>query len=148
MTHLINLSEVPTDKPINLLFHEGTQVIENDREDTVTIDSIQTLVMADAVSDTHWRELKANMAFMHKFRMVFGDLGLADHPLQQHSSGVRHVVGLILLTDTAIGLGMNPFWRLPESYLHPKFQLGLGDLIVHYMNIVDRTGKKNVADPT
>ena len=148
MTNHIKLSEVPTDKPINLLFHEGTQVIENDREDTVTIDPTQTLAIADAVSDEHWRELKHNTAFMHKFRMVFGDLGLPDHPLQQHGSGVRHVVGLILLTDTAIGLGFNPFWRLPESYLHPKHQAGLGDLLIHYMNIIDRMGEKNVAEPT
>jgi hypothetical protein len=62
-----------------------------------------------------------------------------------HGKGVQHIVGLILLTDAAIGLGLNPFWRLPESYLHPKFQLGLGDLIIHYMNIVD---KQNVAQPT
>jgi len=148
MTNHIKLSEVPTDKPINLLFHEGTQVIENDREDTVTIDPTQTLVMADAVSDTNWKALKHNRAFMHKFRMVFGDLGLPDHPLQQLGSGVKHIVGLILLTDTAIELGLNPFWRLPESYLHPKHQAGLGDLLIHYMNIIDRMGEKNVAQPT
>jgi len=147
MTH-IKLSEVQTDKPINLLFHEGTQVIENDREDTVNIDPMKTLAIADAVNDAHWKELKHNMAFMHKFRMVFGDLGLADVPLQMHGKGVQHVVGLILLTDTAIGLGLNPFWRLPESYLHPKHQLGLGDLLIHYMNIIEQMGEKNVAQPT
>lgn len=145
MTHLAKLSEVPTDAPINLLYHDGTGEIINDRDDTVTIDPVQTLVMADAVSAEHWKELKHNLAFMHKFRMVFGDLGLADHPLQQHGKGVQHVVGLILLTDTAVSLGLNPFWRLPESYLHPKYQLGLGDLIVHYMNIVD---KQNAVQPT
>lgn len=141
----MKLSEIETDKRINLLFHDGVDEIKNDRDDTVTIDPTQTLVMADAVSDTHWRELKHNLAFMQKFRTVFGDLGLPDHPLQQHGTGVRHVVGLILLTDAAISVGLNPFWKLPESYLHPKFQLGLGDLIVHYMNIVD---KRNVAQPT
>jgi hypothetical protein len=145
MTHLAKLSEVPTDAPINLLFHDGTGEIINDRDDAVTIDPVQTLVMADAVSAEQWGELKHNLAFMHKFRMVFGDLGLADHPLRQHGKGVQHVVGLILLTDTAIGMGLNPFWRLPESYLHPKYQLGLGDLIVHYMNIVD---KQNAVQPT
>jgi hypothetical protein len=141
----MKLSEVKTDAPINLLFHDGIDEIENDRDDTVTIDPMQTLVVTDAVSADRWRELKHNLAFMHKFRMVFGDLGLADHPLQQHGKGVRHVVGLILLTDAAIGVGLNPFWRLPESYLHPKYQLGLGDLIVHYMNIVD---KQNAVQPT
>jgi hypothetical protein len=147
MTH-IKLSEVQTDKPINLLFHEGTQVIENDREDTVNIDPTKTLAISNNVTHEEWRELKHNTAFMHKFRTVFGDLGLPDHPLQQHGSGVQHVVGLILLTDTAIGLGLNPFWRLPESYLHPRYQLGLGDLLIHYMNIIDRMGEKNVAEPT
>jgi hypothetical protein len=104
--------------------------------------------MADAVSAEQWKELKYNLAFMHKFRMVFGDLGLADHPLQQHGKGVQHVVGLILLTDTAIGMRLNPFWRLPESYLHPKYQLGLGDLIVHYMNIMNIMAKQNAVQPT
>jgi hypothetical protein len=139
----MKLSEVPTDKPINLLFHDGTDEIENDRDDAVTIDPVQTLVMADAVNHEDWRKLKHNLAFMHKFRMVFGDLGLPDHPLQQHGSGVRHVVGLILMTDTAISLGLVPFWKLPESYLHPKFQLGLGDLLITYMERI-----KDVAQPT
>lgn len=139
------LSEMPIDKPINLLFHEGTQVIENDREDVVDIDSTSTLLIANDVTHDQWRKLKHSEAFMHKFRLVFGDLGLPDHPLQQHGSGVRHVVGLILLTDTAIKLGLNPFWRLPESYLHPKFQLGLGDLLIHYMGIMNGSRKGDVA---
>jgi hypothetical protein len=134
----MKLSEVKTDAPINLLFHDGIDEIENDRDDTVTIDPMQTLAMAHSVIDSHWDELKRNLAFMHKFRMVYGDLGLPDHPLHLHGNGVKHVVGLILLTDAALNLGLNPLWKFPESYLHPKFQLGLGDLIVHYMNLMDK----------
>tara|TARA_R110000822_G_scaffold35007_7_gene98883 strand:+ start:926 stop:1354 length:429 start_codon:yes stop_codon:yes gene_type:complete len=141
----MKLSEVKTDTPINLMFHDGIDEIKNDRDDAVTIDPTQTLAMADAVSEDHWRELKGSMAFMHKFRMVFGDLGLPDHPLQLHGSGVRHVVGLILLTDTAIGVGLNPFWKFPESYLHPSHQAGLGDLLINYAAHID--GKNNVAQP-
>jgi hypothetical protein len=128
----MKLSEVTTDKPINILCHDGTVNIENDRKDVYEITPTTTLQMAEAVTGEAWRQLKANDRFLKRFRLVFPDIDLPDHHLQGHGSGVRHVVGLILLTDMALDSGKQPFWRTPEAHLHPSAQLGLADLLIFY----------------
>lgn len=126
----MRLSEVPTQAPINLLFHPGTVDIVNDRPDVVSIDPHDTINRARQISQEEWRGLKHSPRFNDLFRTVFGDLGLPDQPLQQHGTGVQHVVGLLVLTFEAMRAGKTPFWRNPESYLHPTAQLGLGDLLI------------------
>jgi hypothetical protein len=46
-------------------------------------------------------------------------------------SGVRHLAGLIDMTLKLHDLGMSVCWRYPESMLHPKWQCGLGDLVIY-----------------
>lgn len=128
----MQLSEVTTDKPINILCHDGTVNIVNDRLDVYEITPEKTMAMAEAVTDEAWQQLKANDRFVKRFRLVFPTIDLPDHPLQSHGSGVRHVVGLILLTDMALDSGKQPFWRTPEAHLHPSAQLGLADLLIFY----------------
>lgn len=128
----MNLSEVPTDHPINILCHHGDVNIVNDRKDVYEITPEKTLAMAEAVTDEAWQQIKQNERFIKRFRLVFPTIDLPDHPLQSHGSGVRHVVGLILLTDMALDTGKQPMWRFPESHLHPSAQLGLADLLIFY----------------
>lgn len=128
----MNLSEVQTDKPINILCHHGEVNIVNDRKDVYEITPEKTLAMAEAVTDEAWQQIKQNERFIKRFRLVFPAIDLPDHPLQSHGSGVRHVVGLILLTDMALDSGKQPLWRFPESHLHPSAQLGLADLLIFY----------------
>jgi predicted ATPase len=128
----MNLSEVPTDKPINILCHHGDVNVVNDRKDVYEITPEKTLEMAEAVTDEAWQQIKQNERFIKRFRLVFPTIDLPDHPLQSHGSGVRHVVGLILLTDMALDTGKQPLWRFPESHLHPSAQLGLADLLIFY----------------
>lgn len=130
----MNLSQAPTDAPINLFFHDGSVNIINDRPDVVSIDPHDTIERAKQISPADWQSLKASANFMRLFRLVFPDAQLPDHPLQMHGSGVRHVVGLLVLTFTALREGKTPFWRLPESYLHPSAQVGLGDLLIQLTN--------------
>lgn len=143
----MKLSEIKDklDDKINLLFHDGTDDIHNDIDGVILIDPSITLATSDAINDDMWRSLKHDEGFMHKFRLVFGDLGLPDHSLKQHGTGVRHIVGLIVATDLVMQIGKSPFWKMPESYLHPKYQLGLGDLIVYYYNEQE---KRRVAQAT
>lgn len=128
----MNLSEVTTDKPINILCHDGTVNIVNDRPDVYEITPEKTMAMAEAVTEEAWQQIKQNERFIKRFRLVFPTIDLPDHSLQAHGSGVRHVVGLILLTDMALDSGKQPFWRTPEAHLHPSAQLGLADLLIFY----------------
>lgn len=129
----MKLSEAKTDAPLNLMFHDGTINIENDRNDVYEVDAISTINIANAMSDDEWQRIKTHPTFLSRFRLVFPDIDLPDHPLKLHGNGVKHVVGLILLTDLAIAAGKKPFWRNPEAHLHPRAQLGLGDLLIQYI---------------
>lgn len=131
----MNLSEVPIGNPINLFFHRGDVDIRNDLADVAEIDPFSTVQFSERMSDADWLKLKSDTTFMGLFRLVFPDIDLPDHPLKQHGMGVKHVVGLICLTALAMSEGKRPFWRLPESYLHPSAQLGLGDLVIKMSRI-------------
>lgn len=130
----VNTSEISTSAPMTLLFHKGDVNIVNDRSDLVEITPIDTITYARGISKELWDDLKSNENFMLMFRLVFKDIDLPDHDLQRHGSGVQHVVGLIMLTVMAINAGKNPFWRNPESHLHPSSQTGLADLAILFSN--------------
>jgi hypothetical protein len=130
----MNLSEVTTDSPITMMFHDGTVNIKNDRKDVFEIDSMKTVAIANAMDDESWFRIKAHPKFLSRFLLVFPTIDLPDHSLSMHGNGVKHVVGLILLTDMALAAGKKPFWRNPEAHLHPSAQLGLGDLLIYYIN--------------
>lgn len=129
----MNLSDVNTDNPITMMFHDGTVNIKNDRKDVFEIDPIKTIQIAEAVDDESWYRIKSHPTFLSRFLLVFPTMDLPDHSLKAHGSGVKHVVGLILLTDMALAAGKKPFWRNPEAHLHPSAQLGLGDLLIYYI---------------
>jgi hypothetical protein len=130
----MRLSEVKTDSPINLMFHDGSINIANDRDDTFEIDPIKTVQLANAMDDESWFRIKAHPTFLSRFLLVFPDMDLPDMPLSTHGNGVKHVVGLIVMTDMAVAAGKRPFWRNPEAHLHPRAQLGLGDLLIQYIH--------------
>lgn len=125
------LSELKTDAPISLLFHTGELNIVNNRSDVVSIDPFDTIHRARQISDDEWGSIKQSPFFMRLFRLVFPNIDLPEHGLQLHGSGVQHVVGLLVLTFEAVNAGKTPFWRTPEAHLHPRGQLGLGDLAIY-----------------
>ena len=134
----MNLSEVPTDNLINLMFHDGTVNLVNDRKDAFEIDPVKTIKLADAMDLDSWLKIKRHPTFMSRFLLVFPTIDLPDQPLSMHGNGVKHVVGLIILTDMALASGRKPFLRTPEAHLHPSAQLGLGDLLIHYINDMEK----------
>lgn len=134
----VNLSEVPlpADKRLTMIFHPGNVNIAVDKPDTVLIDPERTMACAKAIDAEAWAYLKAQPRFQTLMRFVFGeedfpDLFTETYPLQAHGSGVRHVVGLILLLLDARRQGKSPYIRMPETHLHPRQQLGLADLFLH-----------------
>jgi hypothetical protein len=124
--------EIPA-APITLLCHHGAERI--DVPDAMLIGPMQTMARAAELTEDEWRQVKASPGMMRLFRMVFPDITLPEHSLQQHGSGVQHVVGLILLTIEAIMEGKRYFWQLPETYLHPASQVGLADLMIDFARI-------------
>lgn len=126
----MRLSELPDQTtPLCLLFHNGTVNTVNDREDTMEISPEQTLAVAQTMSrDNLWESFRANESFMHLFRFVFPEDRIT--PEDGASTAVRHVAGMIVLLAAAQRHGLRPFLRFPESYLHPKAQLGLADMMI------------------
>jgi hypothetical protein len=127
----VNLSELPEQTaPLALLFHNGAINFVNDRfPHVMEISPTQTRAVADLMTrDGQWETFRANPSFMALFRLVFPE----EHVLPEAhaSSGVRHVAGMIVLLASAQRLGLKPFVRYPEAYLHPKAQLGLADLFL------------------
>jgi len=117
-------------KPLTLVFHEGFMNISVKDEDVVTITPQDTLAAASTVSQATWGKLRGNGRFCRWFGLVF-DRSPADMAdLRTESTGVKHVVGLLLLINRAIVDGKRPFIQFPETYLHPKLQCGLGDLLI------------------
>ena len=126
----MQLSQVPTDKPINLLFHDGTVNIKNDRPDVYEITPSMTVAVAEKLADDDWARLRRHPRFLRDYTLVFPDTAPPEGSLKDAVAAVQHIVGLLLLTQAAVAAGKTPFWRWPEAYLHPKQQLGLGDLLI------------------
>jgi hypothetical protein len=111
------------------LYHNGTVNMVNDREDTMEISPVQTLAVAQLMDrDNLWESFRANDSFMQLFRFVFPEEHIA--PERKASTGVRHVSGMIVLLAAARRDRLRAFLRFPESYLHPKAQLGLADMMI------------------
>ncbi len=120
--------EVET-SPLTLLCHGGTLRI--DVPGRFEINPTLTLRHAQTITDARLAILR-EARFDHLFRMVFTDIdppaSAAD--IRREGDGVRHVVGMISLLLECVGNGVQPFLRLPESFLHPKAQAGLADLLI------------------
>ena len=129
----MKLSELPLEKPITIVCHEGEGDVVNDRPDVDTIDVERTLGWARNVTPALWEQLQAFKPFMRLFRCVFPDMELVEgKTLQEYGLGVQHVVGLILVTKKTLLAGRIPHWQYPEAMLHPKHQLGLADLAIAF----------------
>jgi len=107
-----------------------------DQDDIVLIDPDATHETADSLSDEQWEIYKHTPHFVHLFNIVFqGSIDLSREPsLRQAGSGVRHVVGMLILLSHAENLQKRPLVRYPETGLHPKIQANLADLFVEISN--------------
>lgn len=66
------------------------------------------------------------------FRVVITDfqLNLDKEKLKSVNMGVKHLIGLISLTLKYILEDKKFIWKLPESFIHPKYQGNLADLML------------------
>ncbi len=126
----MRLSQARLDKPINVVCHDGTQVLINDVAGVHEVTPETTMAIAQSMSEDDWNKFKSDTRLVSLLRTVFPNLVLPNHALQMHGSGVRHVVGMIVALDFHHAHGNTVMLRTPESYLHPSAQLGLADLLI------------------
>lgn len=130
------LSDVPEFAPLTILCHHDGVEIENDMPGVMDVSPTETVAFADSLSYEDWVALKGDDVFCSLFSLVFTkdiDPRQIDN-LPKCGMGVRHIVGMICLIASAIKQKKRPLVRLPESYLHPRSQLGLADLFVALSN--------------
>lgn len=130
-----NLSEIPTEKEVNVILHGDDIEVVNDRPDVMDITPEDTLAMAAKFTPKTWAMAKQDEDFKSRLRIVFPDWDIvADNKenLSEYPIGYRHVVGLIVCTNKAINTGKIPFWRLPETYLHPRSEVNLANLMLSW----------------
>ena len=112
---------------LTVLYHQGgTEVAPKPGEGCAVITAQDTVRYVERMGADTWDSIKALPRFVGLFRRVFD----FDPPqdIQASTIDVRHVVGLICLTASALAADKTPFIKLPETYLHPRHQLGLADL--------------------
>lgn len=119
--------ETITLKPITILCHPGN--VKLDSPGRYEINPQRTIECADGLPALAWENARKDKAFIKMFKMVFTDMEPPEH-IQSEGMGVKHVIGLIVLIKLAEWHKVPAFIRLPESFLHPRNQAGLADLLV------------------
>lgn len=116
---------------LNILCHQDGVTIDPapDEEGVVLIDPTLTVALASTITQDEWVELNTSEEFQKVWKMIF-DFEVPATLLDQ-GDGVKHVVGLYVALTSAIALGVTPWVRFPETYLHPSSQSGLADMFAY-----------------
>lgn len=144
------LSSVPLQTALTMLCHPDDLEIVNDRDDVMEITPEDTVAMAAKFTSRTWTMARADADFMSRFKTIFPDLDVSgDKELADYPIAVRHVVGMIVCINKAINTGKIPFVRLPETYLHPRSQLLVAQLMARYAQeateVYEKVKKENGA---
>jgi hypothetical protein len=115
---------------INILCHDGTHDAKVLADNVEVIGAQQTQQFSNDVTDGFWQQLIAQPRFMDLLRTVVTDYEYKGLPFQSEGNGLKHIVGLIMLTLNAMHNNKIVHWQYPESGLHPRLQLGLADLAI------------------
>lgn len=117
-------------KPLTMLFHgPGVHKLEPLDEDIVQIGPEETILCAMELSQDDWDSVRITPVFGRLWKCVFPD-DLPPEKIKNEGMGFKHVIGLIILLVKTINSGKRPYVRFPESYLHPRAQVGLADLFL------------------
>ncbi len=108
-------------KPITLVFNSSCQTYYPDR---LMIDPEMTLKKFSELTEL-------NVFQCRLFQKVIPDFEpVTLKSLQNAHQGFKHIMGLISLSLEFM-LIRRPFgWKWPETYLHPKYQGNLADLLI------------------
>lgn len=117
-------------KPLTIICHPETVQVEP-RDDRFEIAPPTTVTVADNLTCEQWDTIRAEPWFINGFKAVFS----CDPPIFMNSEwpvSFRHVTGLLIMLWHAQQNNLHPWVRFPETYLHPKSQLGLADVFVMF----------------
>lgn len=90
------------------------------------IHSLERVEITPEISVYHGERVK----ILHPKTLKLAKLVLNKEQLEQPSPMRSHVIGLIDLTLKFQSLGAGVMWKHPETYLHPKAQLSLADVLI------------------
>jgi predicted ATPase len=129
-----NLKVEVDGKPITMLFHNGTAKVVPTDADVVEIDPERTVRCAKGMAHSaDWQWLRTAPMFVEMWQMIWGKDSSPPIDLDAAPLGMQHTAGMLVLLVGVIKKGKRPFLRLPETYLHPAQQTGLGDLLILLM---------------
>lgn len=116
------------DKRLTLVMHDGTQNVRAVDDDVATIDPTFTAWIAKRlIEHDEWPPLRDAPKFRALWALVWGDTPPPEK-LENGNDAMRHTAGLIVGTIGAIRANKRIFLKMPETFLHPRQQLGLADL--------------------
>ncbi|WEU67360.1 hypothetical protein [Xanthomonas phage JGB6] len=130
------LSEIATTAPLSIICHTDDIEVENDDPNTEVITATHTLAMADKFTARTWELAQQDEDFKYRLGLVFPHIDIVQDErktLGEYPVAIRHIVGLIICTNKAINTGKRPWWKYPETYLHPRSQTGLAELAASYI---------------
>jgi hypothetical protein len=114
-------------KPLTLLFHDGGRKV--DVPEAVEINPETTVaMMRKTVEHGGWPLLSRSPAFVAYWACVWGEAPPEDGASLNLAQ--LHVAGMIVMLRGAIRANKPIFLRQPETYLHPKQQANLADLLM------------------
>ena len=117
---------------LTLFCHQGGIDIQNDRDDIFEITPEKTVRHATTMPEGYWELWQENEDFRECWHLVFEDYEFPDD-IVECSTDIQHITGLILLTMNTLICKKKPLWKLPETYLHPRHQAGLGSLAAYWV---------------
>lgn len=122
-----NKSEEIEVGPISLLFHQGDVNIKIPTR--FEISAFDTIEATNNITEEQWNYIVSKATAFHiSWDLIFQkDILLPQTitELRNQGTGVKHVCGLIFLTFKALSQKKQPFYKFPESFLHPKYQANL-----------------------
>jgi hypothetical protein len=111
-------------------------LVPKDGQNTAVISPQDTVKYIDEfITEEVWTELGPYVNTV--FKMIFNGkhkLPMEIDSLRKRSLAEKHVAGLIFLTYLAIVEQKIPFIQLPETYLHPSFQVNLATWLTQMAN--------------
>ncbi len=120
-------------RPVNLIFQgaESAVLPPIQYPGCMVLDPMVTVYHAERVQKldpqfrTVWDFFQSNVE--HK-----SSIDPTPDNIRKGNMGGIHLMGLIDLTLKLTKMGKNVVWKCPETYLHPGWAVGLGDLAIYF----------------
>lgn len=117
-------------KQLTIICHNGDMELTVKEDDVVEINAEATVARAAKISSEEWATIRT----MDRFKELVGSIIAIPEDLHASPLATRHVVGMVCLIAETVNAGKRPFLKLPETYLHPRQQAELGDMLVILSN--------------